>query len=194
MVNNMGIKFEELFGERVNLINLNSNYINDIHEYSTIPVFYKYLEYDCFKSINDTKSFFNKICSRSNDIDCHYWMIYFEEKDKVIGTIGLHNIDWRKGSAELTYGLSPNFWGMGFFSESLNLVVEWFFNLKNTNRLFLKTASINLGSINSVSKYGFKKEGILREFYLDNKTNIKWDAAIFSLLKTDYFDKNGKKI
>ena len=189
----MGIQFEELFGERINLINLNSNYINDIHEYSIIPIFYKYLEYDCFKSIDETNIFFNKISSRSNDIDCHYWMIYSKEKDKVVGTIGLHDIDWRKGSAELTYGLSPNFWGKGFFSESLNLVVDWFFNLKNTNRLFLKTSSSNNGSINSVSNYGFKKEGVLREFYLDEKTNAKWDAIIFSFLKSDYLDSNAKK-
>lgn len=185
MVNNMDIRYEELFGERINLINLNSNYINDIHEYSTIPVFYKYLEYDCFKSIDDTKLFFNKICSRSNDIDCHYWLIYSLKSDKVIGTIGLHDIDWRKGSAELTYGLSPNFWGIGFFSESLNLVVNWFFSLENTNRIHLKTAVQNKGSINAISKFGFKKEGVLREFYLEEKTNLKWDAAMYSLLKSD---------
>ena len=185
MVNNMGIQFDQLFGERINLINLNSNYINDIHEYSTIPIFYKHLEYDYFKSLDETKSFFNKISLRSNDIDCHYWMIYHVEKDKVIGTIGLHDINWRNGSAELTYGLSPNFWGKGFFSESLNLVVEWFFDLKNTNRLFLKTIVSNIGSVNSVSNYGFKKEGVLREFYLDEKTNVRQDAVIFSLLKSD---------
>lgn len=185
MVNNMGIRFEELFGKRINLINLNSIYINDIHEYSTIPRFYKYLEFDYFKNIDETKLFFNKLCSRSNDIDCHYWMIYHTDKDKVIGTIGLHNIDWRKGNAELTYGLSPNFWGMGFFSEALNLVVNWFFSMKNSNRLFLKTATENKGSINAVSKFGFIKEGVLREFYHDIKSNKKWDAAIFSLLKSD---------
>tara|TARA_B110001450_G_C17564537_1_gene458197 strand:- start:405 stop:959 length:555 start_codon:yes stop_codon:yes gene_type:complete len=181
----MSIKFSELIGDRIDLINLNHNYIMDIHEYSVIPVFYKYLEYDSFKTFEDTKTFFEKISSRSNDIDCHYWMIYNKKDDKVLGTIALHDIDWRKGFAELTYGLSPNYWGNGFFSESLNLIVNWFFSLKNTNRLFLKTVSINNGSINAVSKFGFKKEGVLREYYLDEKTNTKWDATLFSLLRSD---------
>ena len=113
-------------------------------------------------------------------------MIYNKNLNKVIGTIGLHDIDWRKGSAELTYGLSPIHWGNGFFSESLNLVVDWFFSLHDTNRLFLKTVSENKGSVKAVTNFGFKKEGKFREFYLDQKTNKKWDASLFSILKSDY--------
>ena len=35
-------------------------------------------------------------------------------------------------------------------------------------------------------KIGFKKEGVMREFYLDEKSNERWDAVILSILKTDY--------
>ena len=178
--------FIELFGNRINLIHLNQKYLNDINEYSLLPKFYTYLEYHPFESLNETKFFFKKLKKRSNGNDCHYWLIYNKKLDKVIGTIGLHDVDWRKGSAELTYGLSPNYWGNGFFSESLNLVVSWFFSFENTYRLCLKTASINKGSINAVSKFGFKKEGQLREFYLDEKTNKKWDADLYSILKFEH--------
>jgi len=178
--------FIELFGERIDLIYLNKKYLNDINEYSLIPEFYNFLEYRPFLNINETKVFFKKLVSRSDGINCHYWMIYNKKLKKVIGTIGLHDIDWRKGSAELTYGLSPLYWGKGFFSESLNLVVDWFFCLENSNRICLKTASSNIGSVRAVTNFGFKEEGRLRNFYLDEKTNFRWDAIIFSLLKSEY--------
>ncbi len=179
------MKFIELTGQRIRLINPTEDYLDDIHEYSIMPQFYDYLEYPPFKNIDETKSFLLKLFKRSDDITGHYWFIYNISKNKVIGTIGLLDMDLRKGSAELTYGLSPNFWGKGFFSEALKLVTNWFFEQDNTHRLFVKTAGENINSINAVLRIGFKREGLLRDYYLDEKTQKREDAILLSMLKSD---------
>ncbi|RYE38157.1 MAG: N-acetyltransferase [Sphingobacteriales bacterium] len=95
------------------------------------------------------------------------------------------DIDERRGSAELGYGLSPDYWKNGFFSEALQLVIGAFFDDLASNRLFIKTVSKNASSISSVSKMGFQQEGVLREYYLDLKTGERWDATLLSMLRSD---------
>ena len=177
--------FKELAGSRIRLINLNEDYLNDIHEYSILPQFYEHLEYPPFTCIEDTKEFLAKLMKRSDDVTGHYWFIYHIDSKKVIGTIAVLDIDKRKGSAELAYGLSPLYWGNGFFSESLKLVIDWFFELLGNHRLFIKTAVNNVNSINAVTKMGFKKEGLFRDYYLDDITKKRSDAMLLSMLKSD---------
>ena len=180
------LDFKEMDGDRVKLITLDRKYIVDIHEYSLLPEFYIHLEYPPFKKIKDTINFFEKLCKRSNETTCHYWLIFLKGRKKVIGTIGIHDIDWRKSSGELTFGLSPKFWRRGFFSESLKLMLDWAFTSNRFHRLFIKTATQNRASIIAAEKLGFQQEGIMRDFYLDEKSNQRWDAVILSMLKTDY--------
>jgi len=179
------MEFRELSGQRIRLINLSIEYLHDIHEYSIMSQFYVHLEYSPFKDLEETRAFLNKLFKRSDEITGHYWLIYHILEKKVIGTIGLLDIDSRKGAAELAYGLSPNFWGMGFFSEALNLVINWYFSLDGTYRLFIKTAVNNTNSIKAAKNLGFEKEGVLRGYYLDGKTSQRWDAALLSLLRSD---------
>ncbi|RZK98618.1 MAG: N-acetyltransferase, partial [Pedobacter sp.] len=110
--------FNELTGSRIRLIAPTLEYLQNIHEYSVIPRLYDYLEYRPFKTLKETREFVNKLIAKSDDITGHYWFIYHLEDRKVIGTIGLVDIDERRGSAELGYGLSPDYWKNGFFSEA----------------------------------------------------------------------------
>ena len=177
--------FKELDGARIRLISPSMDYLNDIHEYSIMPQFYDYLEYPPFKNLEETKTFLTRLFKRSDDITGHYWFIYNISKNKVIGTIGLVDIDPARGSAELAYGLSPSFWGQGFFAEALKLVINWFFEQDNNHRLFVKTAGENINSINAVLRMGFQREGLLRDYYFDKKSQQRCDAALMSLLRTD---------
>lgn len=179
------MNFSELTGKRVRLINISNEYLNDIHEYSIVPQFYEHLEYAPFKKVQDTEAFLERLFKRSDNVIGHYWFIYNISENKVIGTIGLLDIDRRKGSAELAYGLSPFFWGNGFFSEALKLLVNWFFEQDGTHRLFIKTSHKNINSINAVVRMGFKKEGLLRDYYFDEKTKERWDATLLSMLRSD---------
>ena len=65
-------------------------------------------------------------------------------------------------------------------------MLDWAFTSNRFHRLFIKTATQNRASIIAAEKLGFQQEGIMRDFYLDEKSNQRWDAVILSMLKTDY--------
>ena len=116
--------FSDLKGNRIILSSIDKSGLDDMYEYSKNPLLYKYLEFEPQKSINETRDYLIKLISRSNVDNAHYWFIRLTENRKVIGTFGVHDIDWRKQSAEISYGISPDYWGKGHIFEATGLVSD----------------------------------------------------------------------
>ena len=174
--------FPDLKGNRIILSSIDKSGLDDMYEYSKNPLLYKYLEFEPQKSINETRDYLIKLISRSNVDNAHYWFIRLTENRKVIGTFGVHDIDWRKQSAEISYGISPDYWGKGHIFEATGLVLEYCFETLNMERINAVTRKDNLPSISVLKTAGFEIEGNLREYYLKyDKT--RHDAAILGLLK-----------
>jgi len=178
--------FKDLHSNRISLVKINENGLIDMHEYSTQSEFYKFLEFNTFNSIEETKKYLYKLINRTNSKKYHYWFIRLNEKDKIIGTFGLLNIDIRKGSAEIGYGLSPDYWGCGYFKETLFMILEYLFEELKFHRICAKTQSNNISSIIALEKSGFNKEGIMRDFYLSSNGK-RYDAVLLSILKEKYY-------
>ena len=182
-----------LYGERIDLVEISEEGLMDMFEYSKNPTFYKYMEYEFHKSIEDTKQYLNKLISRSNSDSAHYWFIYLKSEKKIIGSFGVLNIDQRRGCAEIGYGLSPSYWGKGYFHEALNLVLKFLFLDLNFHRVSAITQIDNLPSINALEKAGFKKEGTMRDYYLSYKNKLRHDAVILSILKNEFLQESVEK-
>jgi [ribosomal protein S5]-alanine N-acetyltransferase len=178
--------FKTLNFNRISLTEINMDGLEDMHEYSSKKEFYKYLEYDNFKTIEETKNYLKKIIKRSKSNNAHYWFIRLKNTDKVIGTFGLLNINYSRKSVEIGFGLSPYYWGNGYFKEALLGVLEYLFSELKLNRICAKTQLNNLSSIKSLKNSGFQTEGIMREYYVSSD-NKKYDATLLSILSTDYF-------
>ena len=177
--------FPDLKGNRIILSSLDKSGLDDMYEYSKNPLLYKYLEFEPHKSINETRDYLLKLISRSNVNNAHYWFIRLTENRKVIGTFGVHDIDFRKGMAEISYGISPAYWSKGYFKEVLKIVLDFLFFSKKFHRIFATTRFDNLPSIKGLEKLGFKKEATLRDFYLSSDGNY-YDAVILAILKHEY--------
>tara|TARA_B100000989_G_scaffold263931_1_gene216082 strand:- start:107 stop:667 length:561 start_codon:yes stop_codon:yes gene_type:complete len=183
------IDFKNLVdGKLVNLIEINKNFISDMHDYSIDQRLYEHLEFEKHKTIKDTEIYFDKLLKRHQQINAHYYFIQNKLNLKVIGSIGVHDIDLRKMSCEISYGLSPTYWGKGIFIDTLEILLKDLFTIKNFNRVQAITSVKNLSSIKSLEKFNFKKEGVLRDFYRSSKFSY-FDAQILALLKKDYIAK-----
>lgn len=180
--------FRDLHGKRIKLSKIDESGLQDMYEYSKNPLLYRYFEYEPQKSIEETEEYLRKLIRRSESENGHYWFIKLNT-GKVIGSFGVIDIDWRRKNAEIGYGISPDYWGKGYFSEALNLILEFLFNEQNFHRIFAKTQPDNLSSIRSLERAGFKREGTMRDFYLsyDGKRH---DAVILAILRQEY--KNNK--
>jgi len=179
------MNFPELYGKRVRLGELSLSGLSEMYEYSKNPLLYKYFEFEPQKSIEETLEYLMKLLKRSEADNAHYWFIRLLENDKVIGTFGIHDIDQRKKTAEVSYGISPGYWGMGYFTETLQIVLYHLFVECDFFRIYATTRSDNVPSIKGLESVGFQKEGILRGYYLSHDGK-RHDAAILAILQQDY--------
>jgi ribosomal-protein-alanine N-acetyltransferase len=179
------MNFKDLRGKRIFLKEVDLEILDDVHEYSTIPSFYEFLEFPPFKSLEDTKKYLKKLISRMNCKNAHYWSINTIAPKKTIGTIGVLNIDWRRMNGDFGYGLSPSHWGKGYATEAIGLVLGYLFSEPSFYKLSTMTHFNNKRSIKILEKFGLKKEGILKKYYLSYDGN-RSDAFVYSILKPNY--------
>ena len=186
------MNFPNLYGDRIDLIDLNEigeKGLKDMFVYSKEPAFYKHMEHEQHKTMEETRECLHKFSKRSRTDTGHYWFISLKEENKIIGTFGLLNIDERKGSASISYGISPHYWSKGYFSEALEMVLRCLFLEHSFYRVYVVTQTTNQPSINALRRAGFKKEGVMRGYYLSFKDEKRYDAAIFGLLRGEIHNR-----
>ena len=187
------MKFLDLPGSRIDLVELDELALLDIHEYSQLPEFYQFMEYGAYGSLDETRSLLKKLKDRTKNSEGFFWAVRLKSENKVIGTFGVVGIDARKGMAEISYGLSPLHWGKGYFSEALGMVLHFLFTEKSFHRIWAITQNDNKPSIQALVKMGFIREGILRDYYLSDTTGRRRDAVMLGLLAGDFRQRNESK-
>ena len=110
----------------ISLVEISLEGLNDFHEYSVKPQLYEYLEFDAFESIEESKSYLLKLIARSEGSSGNYFFIKLNDIDKIVGSIGYSDFNSFRKSAEIGYGLSPDFWGKKIFCRQINVNFEHF--------------------------------------------------------------------
>ena len=177
--------FKDINGDLVSLIKLDIKYLNDMWEYSKDPKLYEHFEFGPQQKISDTKKYLNNLIKKSNGVDSYWWFIQINRTNKVVGSLGIHGIDNFRKTCEISYALSPKFWGKGVFIQALKLALKYLINDFHFYRFTALTSSNNIRSIESLKKIGFKEEGEFRDFYMrDNGT--RFNATPLALLASEY--------
>jgi [ribosomal protein S5]-alanine N-acetyltransferase len=105
--------------------------------------------------------------------------------DRLIGTTGLHYIDWKNRSAGfgIEIGVKEE-WGKGYGGEATKLMVEHAFSTLNLHRVWLMVYEFNLRGLRCYERVGFKREGVLRQYlFADGRY---WDAISMSVLREEW--------
>ncbi|WP_010676584.1 GNAT family N-acetyltransferase [Bacillus timonensis] len=109
------------------------------------------------------------------------WAIEIKEEDGLIGTIGFNAWSPKHKRAEIGYELHPEHWRKGFATEAIQKVVSYGFNELGLARIGAIVFLENEASNDLLSKLGFEKEGILRNYMYQN--GASYDTNVYSLLK-----------
>lgn len=112
------------------------------------------------------------------------WLFIQDEScGNVVGVIGVQVI--KQGVVSLHYHLfSREYWGMGYTSRAVRLVVDYLFVNRPINRIMLTTQQENIASRKVAEKCGFVPEGVSREAIFSRG---KWvDQANYGLLRSDW--------
>jgi [ribosomal protein S5]-alanine N-acetyltransferase len=109
------------------------------------------------------------------------WGIEMKGKAGIIGTIGFQEWSPNHKRAEISYALFPEHWGNGFATEAVTKVISYGFKELDLMRIGAVVFVENEASNKLLTKLGFIREGILRNYMYQN--DIPFDTNIYSLLK-----------
>lgn len=112
------------------------------------------------------------------------WVIVRKKDNAVIGTCGFNSWIKKSSRGEIGYELGREYWGNGYATEALAEIIKYGFNIMELNRIEAFAVPEAVRSINILKKFGFKKEGTLREY--GHWNGQYWDENIYSLLKRDW--------
>jgi len=142
-------------------------------------------------SVDETKSFVENVIL--NSTTSKSYIIEERESNTAIGVTSLINIDTKNRNAECIIDIGEkDYWGKGYGSESLKILLEYAFKELNLHRVSLRVFSFNERAIHIYNKLGFKKEGVMREsIYRKGKWH---DIITMGILKREYTSNNIKEV
>ncbi|WP_232703239.1 GNAT family N-acetyltransferase [Halobacterium wangiae] len=84
-------------------------------------------------------------------------------EEEPMGMVALFSEDDVTGTATIAYWLDPEFWGNGYATEAVGLLVEYAFAERRLHKLRAEVVEPNDGSQRVLEKLGFQREGLLRD-------------------------------
>ena len=115
-----------------------------------------------------------------------------KESDNMMGIIGLYGISWIPRLAELRIVIGEkDYWGKGYGTEAIKLVVDYAFDKLNLNNVYLGVNAEHKRAIKAYKNAGFVEEGILRKVQYRNSRY--YDAVRMSILREEYYAKREDK-
>ncbi|MEK4042605.1 GNAT family protein [Paenibacillus sp. FSL H8-0048] len=115
----------------------------------------------------------------------HMFSIVDLESDMAIGRCLLFDVNLvdRNAMAGIFIG-DKEFWGKGFGSDAMRLLVDYGFNLLNLNNIMLGTFAFNQRAIQCYKKVGFKEIGRRRQARIIG--GVKYDAILMDMLAEEF--------
>ncbi|WP_409254209.1 GNAT family N-acetyltransferase [Bacillus sp. SCS-153A] len=118
-------------------------------------------------------------------------VIVLRKTDEVIGDLALNEIDHLNRNANIRIALhDPQYFGKGYGTEALKLILEHGFMTLNLYRIGLCVYSYNARARKSYEKLGFKQEGVIRsELFYDGEFH---DNIVMGLLRDEFLEAVSK--
>jgi len=102
---------------------------------------------------------------------------------QMIGAVGFHSISALNRTAEITYDLSPSYWGRGIATTACRAATAWGFAARGWHRIQATTLLSNVASQRVLAKCGFQREGMVRNFRIVRGQPA--DYILFSAIPTE---------
>jgi ribosomal-protein-alanine N-acetyltransferase len=119
----------------------------------------KYLDRQLSNTIDDAKSFINKVNDSISTSDALYWAITLSDNNLFVGSICLFNFSDDDDKCEMGYELLTNFQGQGIMKEAAESVIAYAFNTIKVQKIEAYCHRDNLRSITLLNKFSFQQAG-----------------------------------
>jgi ribosomal-protein-serine acetyltransferase len=103
---------------------------------------------------------------------------------RIVGTVGVHNIDRLNRKTSIGYWLAHDEQGRGTMTAAVRAYVDHAFTAWKLNRVMIQAAVENTRSRAIPERLGFREEGILRE--VERVGDRVLDGVVYAMLAADW--------
>ncbi|MEQ8820146.1 MAG: GNAT family protein [Sumerlaeia bacterium] len=180
-----------LEGERVCLRPLQLTDAEAVYAYGQDINVARYTSWPQHESIEDAKRFLHRVTESYRAGEPSPWGVCIKNSSdgRVIGTAGFLNWNRPHARAEIGFALDKSFWGQGFTTESVRLIIRFGFETMGLNRIEGLCMVANRSSARVMEKAGMTYEGILRSHQrvaITKEDSRYQDMKIYSILRSDW--------
>lgn len=113
------------------------------------------------------------------------------KEGEYLGGLGFIKIDWKNRNLEFGIVIGKKeHWDKGYGTDATMVALDWAFNRLNMHKVYLRVFDYNKAAIRCYEKYGFKRDGVLREgFYFENRYH---DVILMGILKHEFLEMQKK--
>ncbi|MBS4175298.1 GNAT family protein [Bacillus sp. FJAT-49736] len=144
----------------------------------------KYITHHPVKTVQELENNIKKSLDSFKENKEIPWTIVRKQSDQVIGMFRFHKLHTWHQKTEMGVVIHKDFQQKGVMTEILPIMLDYGFNSLGLNRIVGDIFSTNQGSKKLMEKFGFHKDGILRQTDFDGEGFI--DTVVYSMLKREY--------
>ncbi|MGO4548503.1 GNAT family N-acetyltransferase [Paenibacillus sp. 2TAB23] len=90
-------------------------------------------------------------------------LLFLKDTGQLIGSSGLHRMDWEARKFEIGYWVRTSCSGMGYISEAVEAITDFAIHELAANRIEIRCDARNMRSAKVAERNGYTREGILRK-------------------------------
>ena len=168
-------------GEKINLIALEPEHLKQANQWINNPEVNQFLTLISPMPVRATKKWYE---SQADDPNNNAYAIV-TKRGKFIGTVGLHDIDWKNRHAELGLSIGDtSYHNRGYGTDVITTLLRFAFQELNLHRVTLHVFDFNKRAQRCYEKCGFKREGVMRDFM--HRRGKFHDAVFMGILKSEF--------
>jgi ribosomal-protein-serine acetyltransferase len=122
--------------------------------------------------------------TRAQLADNNGFQVALTDRQRIVGILGFHGVDWMNRATSLGYWLAEAAQGRGAMTEAVSSLVDHALRGWHLNRVEIRADVTNLRSRALAERLGFREEGILRQaMWLGERYH---DHVVYSMLTADW--------
>ena len=178
----------EIKSERLLLKRLNHEDLNFLYKMKSNYLVCRYDDEEPNKDLIH-KKYEEEILKMEEEPDKYFILLICILPDEIpIGEVHI-KLNWSQlREWEVGFALHPDYWGKGYASEAVKLLIKYVFDNLNAHKVVGFCNANNKKSANLMERIGMKRDGTLREGRI---WHDGWcDEFVYSILEKDYFALN----
>ena len=170
--------------ENLELVSFDKSYVQSLQEWRN---HYSATDHNPFET-RTIKELELRLSQESSDLSLIYKtndFRWFGRLDgNVVSNISLKNINEMMKTAEIGYGVGPEWQNKGVGKKTVKLLMDKVFSITDLRKIYAYVHIENKPSCCLLESLGFQKEGLLREHYMLNGKAV--DQVFYGLLKDEW--------